>query len=267
MLESDILKQKYKIKNPINSGSFGNCFQGEIIENNASIIIKKISKSKPNFQMKIQRETLIPKLIIHPNIITIIDSFFDDDFHYIIYPAIKNYNTLTNFINGNTSNNLAKIIQILCKVVDGIEFMHKNMVIHRDIKPDNIIVNDSEVLIIDFDLAFVMNNDEFPAGNTVQGTPWFLAPEMWIQAKNIDYKVVDVYAFGILCYYVFNFERYPYLAETLKELEYAIIYKLPLESASGNYLMDKLIMKIIRKNPLRRPSLQLIRESLMGIIS
>lgn len=235
---------------------------------NKPIVIKTISKIPPTNYGKIQREINIPPMIQHPNIIKIKDHFETPNNSYIIYDFMEKSICLHNlnfkFIcyNNKFRKSLNYIVNILCQICNAIEYMHSKDIVHRDIKPHNIIVNDQKALLIDFDLASCLHDNHYPIKNGLTGTPSFIAPEIWNGDDNIDYKLSDIYSFGVTMYYIFNKKKLPYYADSLSHLKYKVINRDPIQSMSGHIILDRLIMLSIHKKPSKRPSLHTIRNTL-----
>ena len=156
---------------------------------------------------------------------------------------------------------IKKIANIFCQLCDVIDFMHNAGIAHRDLKPENILLvnNDEKPIIVDFDLAFVMNNITYPSYNDFCGSPGYLAPELWedcVDYTTINYKNCDIYSFGVMLYRVLNSMKMPYNVSNLIKLYNSILKDLPTESNCGIKDLDNLIMKLIDKNPSNRPSIK-----------
>ncbi len=164
--------------------------------------------------------------------------------------------TLAQIIKNNGITKLPQKIDILRQILNGLQYVHDKGLVHRDLKPDNIMVGNrnNNVKIIDFGLAI---SDAFPDNLKVAGTPKYMSPEQRSNAKNAD-KLSDIYAFGIImkeflgeesskifqyrniiekCTKEDKSERYQNCSEILKDLA----DKNKIISAS----MKKLIMEIV----------------------
>lgn len=260
-----MLTGKYKLKKKLSKGSFGKIFLASNIEGE-SFVIKKIRKTDKNVG-RIKNDAEIPKLVNHPNIIKIIDYFETKDHAHIVYPYMDNYKVMTKFemeMQLNDSDKIKKIANIFFQLCDVIECMHDIGIVHRDIKPENVLIvnNDKTPIIVDFDLAFVMNNDNYPSYNNICGSPGYLAPEMWEDYEDysaINYKIGDIYSLGVMLYRILNFMKMPYDISNFENLYISILNDAPIKSDCGTEDLDDLLSSLIDKNPNNRPSLKEIK--------
>lgn len=190
------------------------------------VIIKKYEKTSMN-------EYKISKILTCENkhIICYIDSVkYKDSLAYIMN-YIPNF-TLTDYIK-NRDNNDLKIqqlnIEYFKQILTTVNYMHNKNVVHRDLKPDNLLLNNGMINIIDLGFAASLNvNPE--TIRTLKGTPYYLSPEMWmlsINKKLLDnmtddevfelLKKSDVYSLGIIGYYLF-FNELPIQTKNLNVL-------------------------------------------------
>lgn len=132
------------------------------------------------------------------NIATFISLLTDNDYYYFIYEYVEGYNLLE-YIKKYGQLNEIDIKSIMKQIVNGIEFLHQNNILHCDMKLENIIINDKkEIKIIDFDLSIVCDNDEGYISNNVFGTLQYIAPESYDLC--IYSKKTDVWQLGVILY-------------------------------------------------------------------
>lgn len=264
------INDKYRIKQRISKGSIGKVYVAEDLNSKQDVIIKLIPKNIKRIANRIKRDTEIPRLVVHDNIVKIHDFGEDQDFAYIIYPYHENDICMANLkktdFDFKIQDNLVSMVNILCQICDAIEFMHSKFVTHRDIKPNNIIINNNFAFIIDFDLSCVINNSEYLPQQGWFGTPNYLAPEIWRKDDIIDLPLTDIYSFGVTIYFIFNKKKVPFPEKSVADLEYVVRHNNPIPSNSGIRSLDKFIMKIIDKNPLKRPNIIQIKSFLQKLI-
>lgn len=280
-LKNDIMPIPYKIRHYkflrlIQSKSYNQVFFAKSTFNNQIVIIKMIKRVNQHYICNnIESDIKIPLSLDHDNIMTIIDYFHSKSYSYIIYPYKLGTKTMVDIIcqriDYKDIKNLSYMINLLMQITNAINYMHNNKVIHGDIKPHNIIINDNIIKIIDFDRSFFINHGLSNMYSRVIGTPRYSPPETW---KNISlstgycelsghsYIMTDIYAFGVSMFNIFNSGKFPYSGKSIDAIRYSVLHKKPLVSNSGILEIDNLIMKMINKMPSMRPSLTEIYQYL-----
>ena len=138
--------------------------------------------------------------LTHENICKFYKEFNEGNFQYIIMEFVEGENLL-NFLNANKLMGPKikedKLMKIFLGCMNGLQYIHSKNIIHRNIKPINIIMDDdSNIKIIDFKYSLINNNPN--CKNTIIGGGNFLAPELSGKSENIDYdNKIDVYSMGI----------------------------------------------------------------------
>jgi serine/threonine-protein kinase len=153
-----------------------------------------------------QREAFIMQNLIHPNIVQLFDYKMGEKECYFILEYLPGGDLYT-YVQRNLTP-LTEICNILCGVLDGIEYLHEKGLIHGDIKPYNMLMSHmGRGKLSDFNLA--RNFGEFNISNPdqISKTPIFMAPEEVVNIKNVD-PTVDIYCMGISMYYIFT-DRFP----------------------------------------------------------
>lgn len=136
-----------------------------------------------------------------PNVIKFIESFTNNENGVLCLEFIPNSNDLFDLINKQTHFCITNVIKIMHGILSGLNNIRENHIIHQDIKPENIMIDEfCNVKIIDFGLSSVTNNDE--CLNEVVGTYDFLCPAKR-EKTNYSYDT-DIYATGLVMYSIYN---------------------------------------------------------------
>ena len=221
-----------------------------IITTNSSSIIKtsnnivsKVYYNKANYS----NELKILSTLIHPNIIKVHDHYLDEYNKGVIEFKYYDDGDLLTFINTHvrvkhTNINNTDKIKLFCTITDTLHFCHQNNIVHGDIKPDNILLNNYNPILIDFGLSIY--NDTFYSHmekNKIirygkQGSQGYMAPEV------LDYYIGPcsvVYSLGVILYQLFTNEMPCFYNNTL-DLDFNIIKKYNIPSNIVNILHDML---------------------------
>ena len=163
------------------------------------ILNKQSEYTEANKRMNLEISLL--SKFSHQNIMKI--ETYGSDYSFYLMPRYKS--SLAD-IKSQLREEYTNLETILFKVLDGLEYLHNEGIFHRDIKPQNIMLNSYEdVVISDFGLALNTKNDDTRlTGTSVRmGSDFFIAPEQIQDSKNVDQRA-DIYSFGRLLYYILN---------------------------------------------------------------
>jgi serine/threonine protein kinase len=243
----------------IAEGSFGTVYRCDYEE---KIIAVKVYKSKCNEFEQIFKSALdLAKRIKHPNLISCYNYFYDkvDDDVHLISSLEYVKGTHIHMIKG-----LKKKMQLyLPGIVAGLKYLHTNKVIHRDIKAENILVNDEDkVKIIDYDFLKRSETGIFDCKNGVSGTLLYTAPEIF-EKKNFTFSA-DLWSLGVTLYYSLSWEM-PFLAKDRAALKDLILSNFVPDFSLIPELYREIVCKLLIKDPLQRLTLKEILELLKNI--
>ena len=180
----------------IGRGSFASVYKGTDIRNN-NVAVKKISIEKKKYNTMIKNELQLVRKLNHINIIKIHDIIHDTVYNhiYLILDYYKN-GDLSNFLKGKSlKEKFARKYSIQLK--NGIQYLINNNILHRDLKPQNILISDTYIIkITDFGFARYFTKDTMI--ETICGSPLYMAPE--IMSKNCYTIKSDLWSIGIIIY-------------------------------------------------------------------
>ena len=188
--------------------------------NNQIYIVKTIKKTQKYYDnIKLYRERVITSHIFHNNIVNSYTSFEDNDYCYIISEFFQGI-TLRKFMESKQIENMNKfgedkahylsqnlIIYIFEQILSGLIYLHENKIFHRDIRPENILIDGNyNVKINNFELSAIYEKgfERLSSGKTIIGSDVYVAPEI-LDNKEYDFKC-DIYSLGLTIYYLMNFE-------------------------------------------------------------
>jgi serine/threonine protein kinase len=194
----------YSIIGKIAKGGMGEVYKARHKALNKEVILKKlISKAPASFYERFKREASIMMEMSHPNIVHIFDYFKEGSSSYIAMEYIDGYN-LAEIIKRLGQVPVYLAVYIIYTVAKGLKYAHSKEIIHRDIKPGNVLISmNGEIKLTDFGIAFRSNRDEEDDGltktGTLLGTPAYMSPEQIHSSKDVD-STTDIYSLGVIFY-------------------------------------------------------------------
>lgn len=256
MLEGRRISDRYKVLSLIGGGGMSHVYLAHDMILDREVAIKVLRydfKNEEELHRRFQREALSVTSLTHPNIVGIYDVGQDEDVHYIVMEYIDG-KTLKEYIQERSPIPVARAIEIMLSLTNAISHAHDNHIIHRDIKPQNVLMNkDGEVKVTDFGIAVTLNATAYTQTNSVLGTVHYLSPE---QARGgMATKKSDIYALGVVMYELLTGEL-PFYGESpvaiaLKHLQ----EDTPSVRAKYSYIpqsVENIVLKATSKNPMHR---------------
>ncbi len=199
----DMLADRYRYIKKIGKGAFGSVFLVEDMMINEEIILKFLNTQFVTDESIIKRfiyELRFARKITHQNVIRIYDMVSFGKAHAISMEYFKSH-TLSAEVKDKTPMDIERAKKITFDVCNGMESAHAVNVVHRDLKPNNILINeDSLVKIVDFGVAAATQSTDTKLTKTglLVGTPTYMAPEQ-VLGKNVDERT-DIYSLGVIMY-------------------------------------------------------------------
>ncbi|MBU3110722.1 Stk1 family PASTA domain-containing Ser/Thr kinase [Clostridium lacusfryxellense] len=251
-----ILGSRYELLEKIGEGGMAIVYKAKCQLLNRYVAVKILKEefsNNINFMEKFKKEALSVASLSSNNIVNIYDVGQEKDINYIVMEYIKG-KTLKQIILQNGSMNYNQVLDYGMQIAKALECAHKNNIIHRDIKPHNILVTeDGTVKVTDFGIAKAASSVTITNTSTVMGSAHYFSPE---QAKGsfVDFRT-DIYSFGIVLYEMVT-GRVPYDADSpvsvaLKHIQEQVV---PPNQINRNVPenLNKLILKAIEKEPIKR---------------
>jgi len=171
----------------------------------------------PTFVSRFRREALAAARLVHPNIVQVFDFGFDErqGQHFIVMEHVSGH-SCAELLRDHGRMDVDRAVDVVSQACRGLDYAHRNGVVHRDVKPGNLLVSDSDVVkLADFGIARATDQSSITQVGSVLGTAAYLAPE---QARGDEAGPrADLYSLGVVAYQLLT-GRLPYEANSLSEL-------------------------------------------------
>ncbi|WP_426704664.1 Stk1 family PASTA domain-containing Ser/Thr kinase [Staphylococcus shinii] len=196
-----IINERYKVTKQLGGGGMSRVYLAEDSILKRSVAIKAIripSGEKDEAIKRFEREVHNLTQLSHNNIVNVFDVTEDDENFYLVMEYIEGL-TLSEFIQKNHPLDVDIILNFINQIINGIKHAHDTKIVHRDIKPQNILVDKNQTLkILDFGIAKALSETTMTETNHVLGTVQYLSPE---QARgDITDNGTDIYSMGVVLY-------------------------------------------------------------------
>ena len=201
IMKGQKISDRYQIIKSIGEGGMANVYLAydTILDRNVAVkILRGDLSNDEKFVRRFQREALSASSLAHQNIVEVYDVGEDNGEYYIVMEYIEGKH-LKNLIKKRGKLTLSEAVDIMLQITDGMSVAHDSYIIHRDIKPQNImILENGLVKITDFGIAMAMNATQLTQTNSVMGSVHYLPPE---QASGQGSTLQsDIYSMGIVMY-------------------------------------------------------------------
>ena len=247
---------RYKIVRHIGSGGMANVYLGHDLILDRPVAIKVLRfdfRDNKDALRRFQREALSATQLIHPNIVGVYDVDEEDGLQYIVMEFIDGTD-LKKYIDIQGRVSPEKSIHIMHQVLSAVALAHKNRIIHRDIKPQNILIdNQDRIKITDFGIAVALSETSITQTNTLLGSVHYLSPE---QARgSMATSKSDIYALGVVLFELLSgavpFDGESAVSVALKH------FQEPMPSIRESHpeipqSLENVILKATAKEPLDR---------------
>ena len=279
ILEAGTIKPtlgRYEILKELGQGAMGTVYLGRDPKINREVAIKTLSFSNVDEDMleevkeRFLREAEAAGRLSHPNIVTIFDVGEEHDMAYMAMELLKGDALSENCQKGRLLG-VPRVLAIVSSVAEALHYAHGHDVVHRDIKPDNImLLEDNQVKVADFGIARVMSTSQTQTG-VILGTPNYMSPEQ-VEGLPVDGRS-DLFSLGVVMYEMLSGQR-PFSGDNMAHLMFNISNAsyTPLASVAPKVppCCTQIVAKLLSKDREKRyksadtliKSLQQCRENL-----
>ena len=200
-MSSRLLSGRYELLEKIGDGGMAVVYKGKDRLLNRFIAIKILRPEftkDATFVENFKRESQAAAGLTHPNIVGVYDVGREGNINYIVMELIEG-RTLNDIIEDEAPMDYRKVIDISKQVASALKVAHKNKIIHRDVKPHNIMItNDGIVKLADFGIARAVNDATLSTGSKIVGSVHYFSPEQ-ARGNYVDERS-DIYSLGIVMY-------------------------------------------------------------------
>lgn len=256
IIKGQKINDRYQIIRTIGEGGMANVYLAHDIILDRDVAVKILRGDLANdekFVRRFQREAISASSLVHPNIVEMYDVGEDDGKYFIVMEYVEG-KTLKSLVKKRGALTLSEVIDIMLQLTDGLACAHDSYIVHRDIKPQNVmILDDGRVKITDFGIAMALNSNELTQTNSVMGSVHYLPPE---QANGTGSTIKsDIYSLGILMFELLT-GKLPFKGDNAVEIAIKQM-KDPIPSVCDMnpeipQSVENIILKAAAKNPKNR---------------
>ena len=256
IMKGQKISDRYQIIKSIGEGGMANVYLAydTILDRNVAVkLLRGDLASDEKFVHRFQREALSASSLNHPNIVEVYDVGEDNGEYYIVMEYIEGKH-LKDLIKRRGKLTSSEVIDIMLQITDGMSVAHNSYIIHRDIKPQNImILENGLVKITDFGIAMAMNATQLTQTNSVMGSVHYIPPEQ-ASGKGSSLQS-DIYSMGIVMYELLT-GKLPYKGDNAVEIALKHL-KEPMPNIKDELpnlptSIENIILRATAKNPKNR---------------
>lgn len=245
----------YQILEEIGRGGMGTVYKAYHPALDRHVAIKVLPSrfvGDPTFVDRFKKEAQTIARLEHPHILPVYDFAYDGSTAYLVMKLVNGH-PLTDYIKPGGMNP-ERAMRILEAASEAMAHAHRRNIIHRDVKPDNILIDENEwVYLTDFGMAKIANVENPTSEGFIMGTPEYMAPEQ-AQGKAVDFRA-DIYSFAVLIFHMLT-GTIPYRGKQVMETIFKVINepfpRVTDRNPSLPKLLDSLLQKGAAKNPQDR---------------
>ena len=255
----EALAGRYAVLRELGGGGMAMVYVAEDLRHHRKVAVKVL---RPELAAalghdRFAREIEIAAQLQHPHILPLLDSGEADGFLYYVMPYVDG-DSLRDRLVRHGELPVQEAVKLLCEIVDALAYAHAHGVVHRDIKPDNVMLSGRHALVMDFGVAKAVSEatgrQSLTTAGVALGTPAYMAPEQASADPHLDHRV-DIYAVGAVAYELLA-GRPPFTGATPQQVLAAHVTQKPdpitAHRASISPALAAVVMKCLAKRPADR---------------
>jgi tRNA A-37 threonylcarbamoyl transferase component Bud32 len=251
------LADRYRIERELGQGGMATVYLAEDLRHHRKVAVKVL---RPELAAtlgpdRFSREIEVAAQLQHPNILPLHDSGEAEGFLYYVMPFIQG-ESLRERLAKRGELPIHEAVRILSEVADALAAAHALGVVHRDIKPDNVMLSGRHALVTDFGVAKAVSEatgrNKLTTAGVALGTPAYMAPEQAVADPHLDHRV-DIYAVGCLGYELLT-GRPPFIRATAQEVLAAHVTQAPEPVEHHRQAVPPALSTVLMKCLAKRPA-------------
>jgi Tol biopolymer transport system component/tRNA A-37 threonylcarbamoyl transferase component Bud32 len=253
------LASRYEVQRELGQGGMATVYLAEDLKHRRQVALKLL---RPDIAMAVGHERFLREIevaakLTHPHIVSLIDSGDANGLIYYVMPYIEGESLRTRLAREREVP-IPDAIRILGDVADALAYAHARGVVHRDVKPDNVLLTGRHAVVTDFGVAKAVTaatgTYSLTSAGIAIGTPAYMAPEQAMGDPNVDHRA-DLYAFGVLAYELLVGEV-PFAAASAQDVlaKHVTQSATPPSDRRGSIplSLNNLVLKCLEKRPADR---------------
>ncbi len=248
---------KYRVLEPLGRGGMARVYRAYHPQLDRYVAVKVMRTDLADdeeFQVRFQREARAVAALRHPNIVQVFDFDIEGDISYMVMELMAGDTLKTRLDDYRTRGQQmpwGEMVRVMLDVLEGLAYAHSEGMIHRDIKPGNILLTQrGQAVLADFGVAHIIGGTRYTAPNALMGTLQYMAPEQGMEGRSDSRS--DIYSLGIVLYEMLTQQR-PFDADTpLAVLMKHVNDPLPLPRQINTTTpepLERVVLKALAKKP------------------
>ena len=240
---------RYEVISELGQGAMGVVYKARDPLIDREVAIKTINLSlaleeREEYEARFYQEAKAAGRLSHPNIVTIYDVGRTEDIAYIAMEYLHG-RELRDVLNENKILPVSQVLDVIIQVAQGLAYAHEHEIVHRDVKPSNVmIVRDGHVKITDFGIARMASAAVRTQTGMVLGSPKYMSPEQ-VLGKVTDQRS-DIFSLGVMLYEMLT-GQVPFIGENVNAIMYQTLNAIPAPPSNANAAVPEMLNYIVAK--------------------